>query len=137
MMIPGLDPMIIGTELARLREASLTFDVAWRYAAGPEPTTEVAMYRFMKKQFRAAYVNDSSRAGRCTIPDRDVSWALLFAPSRDHPPTRHERCRSGDGCDRVATCGRHGVRWCEYHGAELARLAVKLAPRAYQPFAII
>lgn len=47
----------------------------------------------------------------------------------------HERCRSGDGCDRLATCGRFGRMWCEYHGAELERLAddVRITRRKADP----
>lgn len=41
-------------------------------------------------------------------------------------PSRSERCRSGDDCDRLATCGRFRPMWCDHHGVELELLTARL-----------
>lgn len=132
-----LDPVTIRRELQHQRNNGIQFADAWMIAAGPLPerTPEMshadaaeaqALYKFMLKHFRAAYYDTEAPEGRCNVPGRDVS-AAVGLPHAAAFQTDHERCRSGDGCDRLATCGRFGRMWCDYHGAELERLSEKFS----------
>src|SRR3954468_15881023 len=84
-----------------------------------EPTVS-----FMRRHFEAAYNGSYENLGRFRPePPTDPSIALSVADngSQTHsrtPQTEH-RCRSGDGCDRIATMGRFGPMWCDHHGEEL------------------
>ncbi|MDR5730558.1 MAG: hypothetical protein RB191_24380 [Terriglobia bacterium] len=127
---PGLDPVTVRASLEASRDQGLSFDEAWRIAVGRRSGDDPATVKFMCKHFRAAYYNTISPAGRCMVPERDVSHALGVVRERT---TRrdHERCQSGDGCERVATHGRHGLTWCEHHFVELERVreAYEIATR--------
>lgn len=159
----GLDPVAIRASLEVSRAQGLLFRDAWLQATGGI-TDEPDVVKFMMKHFRAAYHNTDGAEGRCMVPERDVSAAIVSLASRNverdeqicaaiaegqtyqavadahgmskqrvhvivsrHRPQRarkHERCRSGDGCEHEATHGRHGVTFCEYHFMELERVRV-------------
>lgn len=120
---PGLDPVQVRLSLELSRAQGVPFEEAWRSAtrqAGDDPAT----VRFMHKHFRAAYYNTGEKAGRCMVPERDVSKALMVV--RESAPRRdRKRCQSGDGCEHEATHGRHAMMWCEYHFVELERIREK------------
>jgi len=60
------------------------------------------------------------------VPGTDTSTAIIAGILRAAPtPVENGRCRSGDGCDHIATRGRFGPRFCERHYAELVRLTDK------------
>lgn len=118
-----LDPVAIRKALVSHRTKGTQWDEAWRDSirAGVRYDDDRSMYRFLEKHFKAAYCTDSSPRGRCRVPEPD---AHTFA---DPQPEESDRCRSGAGCDAVATCGKFGKHWCPVHGAELARIAKSLA----------
>lgn len=117
-----LDPSEIRTSLAESREKGFRFEYAWAIATGHGIANgDRDLFLFMKRHFRSAYEDAADRQGRCFVPERETSNAVLIR--REHEPTNdYERCRSGDDCDRPAVCGRFGRMWCEYHGTELERL---------------
>lgn len=135
----SLDPVHIRQSLEQKRHHGWQFDRAWETTmrdADPDPTLDTPdVIRFMRKHFEAAYYGDLSENGRCMVPPRDVSSAVPardFTASKPASPkvvslpkaTREdERCKSGDGCDRLATMGRYGKSFCAHHGAELERVA--------------
>jgi len=124
----GLDPVAIRKELEVQRIQGLPFDRAWLIATGyqTQTTDERHLLTFMRWHFEAAYNRSTSPRGRCNVPDRDVSAAVAKSGSIPRVVSDHRRCRSGDDCEREATRGRFGRKWCEYHGAELERLGGKL-----------
>lgn len=65
--------------LEAYRELGLTFDTAWAYATAdhprPEDPSEPAT-SWLKRHFRAAYEDDSSRLGRFPVAERDTSEAI-------------------------------------------------------------
>lgn len=82
---------------------------------------------WLEEQFRSAYDRDDSPRGRLRIAGPEVIRRATAPPPASlaarPAKVKHEpRCLSGDGCDRPATCGRFGLKWCDYHGAELAML---------------
>jgi hypothetical protein len=123
-----LDPFAIRQALGSSREAGDSWNEAWLAAvgygrSGVDPDGR-SLYAFMERHFKAAYLGAPSSLGRWRVADPNVSTAI----GRLHvsAPSNRERCRSGDGCDHLATRGRFGPMWCEPHGAALERLAVKL-----------
>ncbi len=136
--IPELDPSAIRKTLVRYRELGLPFDRAWPFAARPPKPADYintgglsearALYRFMRSHFQAAYYDSPSSLGRCNVSELDWHDIRRVPVSVRQDDAR--RCQSGDGCDRRATCGRWGKNWCQRHGAELVRLAEKLASEA-------
>lgn len=124
-----LDPAAIRRRLEVHRKIGTPWRSAWLDAVDYRtvPPAEKVLYAFMERNFQAAYHADASRKGRCVIPERDVSNASLMAPPRSGAPSNRERCRSGDGCDRLATRGTFGKHFCDHHGAELERLSGRLA----------
>lgn len=135
--IPTPDPVKVREELAKHRKARKPFDRAWK--AATEGFERCEMYDFMRAHFKAAYNGDESPKGRCMVPARDVSSAIpvqdFTRPHVSDPPaklavlprapTDSERCRSGDGCDRLAVRGRWGKTFCDYHAQELEGLTVR------------
>lgn len=122
------DPVVIRVRLEALRELGTPWDRAWPEAIGrkAENSQERELLAFMEKHFRAAYHDSPSRMGRCRVPERDVSHALMLARRPVDISSDSERCRSGDGCDREAVRGRFRKMWCEHHGAELAEIGKRL-----------
>ena len=119
----GLDPVAVRASLEASRMQGMSFDGAWKVATARKYADDPATVKFMCKHFRAAYYDTDEGAGRCMVPERDVSRALMVV--RESIPQRdHKRCQSGDGCEHEATHGRHGKSWCEYHFVELERVRV-------------
>jgi hypothetical protein len=123
-----LDPVAIREALVTSRKAERSWEDAWLAAVGYGRSGIApdghSLYAFIERHFEAAYHNAPSSLGRLKVPELDVSAAI----GRLHVsvPSNRERCRSGDGCDHLATRGTFGQHWCERHGEELERLSVKL-----------
>lgn len=138
MSLHTVDPVAIRRTLEAQRILGADWPEAWSHAIEDvvlDRSVETHVLTFMERHFRAAYFNDHTPHGRCTMPDRDVSAAVgvLFSldpelvPAPMEPSRDREYCRSGDGCDRLAVRGRHGRMWCDYHASDLERLRVVCA----------
>lgn len=118
----------IGAQLAAARREGLDFEQAWEQAtyrtARPEDWEPVTV-RFLKRHMRAGFLRDVSQDGRLRVPRTDTTAVRFRVPLPSvNPSADRSRCRSGDGCDHVATRGRFGVKWCDHHADELERLWV-------------
>lgn len=125
-----LDPVAIRKALVAHRVKRTPWPEAWldatkRMAHDTMGKGSAAhLLTFMEKHFRAAYFNTAAPEGRCMVPERDISHAVTTREPAPLVVLNHERCRSGDDCARPAVRGTFGRMWCEYHAAELDRLAV-------------
>jgi hypothetical protein len=132
--VSELDPVTIRKALGTSRKAEQSWDEAWLAATGTVADSKADECRwpnlreFQERHFRAAYHNAPSSRGRLKVAELDVSAALdrVRPTSNRESETNSDRCRSGDGCDRLATRGTFGKHWCDYHGEELERLSVKM-----------
>lgn len=77
------------------------------------------MGTFLERHMRAAYEREDTRDGRLRVARPDT---MVLSGARPVVVVGERRCRSGDGCDRLATRGRFGATWCEAHGLELEGL---------------
>lgn len=131
---PELDPVTVRKLLVVHRQKGTPWEAAWLAATGHHrpSTDDRSVYKFMRDAFEAAYHNDGTGRGRCLVPERDVSGAIVAGILR--VPKSHGRCRSGDRCQKPATHGRLG-HFCEQHAVELARIADEFwgARRRAQP----
>ena len=110
------------------RRNGATFEAAWAayMERDPFPPDEFtpATQRFVCDHFRAAYNRDQSKRGRLNVEHDNVAAVLITTrPPSPLGSDDDPRCKSPDGCDRVATRGRFGLWWCDHHGAELERIA--------------
>ena len=138
-MTLDFDPVTIREALSVHRKNGTPWPEAWADAAGPKPPNATGLWPFMETHFRAAYLDTPSSLGRHTMAERDTHEGERVPVAVSS--TRAGRCRSGDGCQRVATRGRFGPKFCEHHFAELSYLTAKLnggrAAKAYHIFGTV
>lgn len=107
------------------RTTGVPFELAWKVATREVPEDWTCVMSFVMDHMRSAYNRDESRAGRCRIPERDVSSAVGSVVREATVSAAPASCRSGDGCPRSAGHGRFG-KFCEPHAAELDRLRLEV-----------
>ena len=108
-------------DLEKQKKLRVPFERAWaattrRYR---RPEAWVHCMAFLKEHMRAAY-NNAPFGGRLDI-DPPEAKDPAPRPVDDGPAM----CRSGEGCNELATRGRFGLTFCDKHGAQLEALVLE------------